>query len=78
MRKALTIAVWIVALVLIAFHASEMYSYVWNVAGGPLSETPSAVQQAAMAAYRTGMMVLFYAIGRGLTDIIKTVVPSDE
>jgi hypothetical protein len=78
MRKTLTIAVWIVALVGVAFHASEMYNYVWNVGGGPLTESPSAVQQAAMAAYRTGMMVLFYALGRGLTDTIKVTVPSDE
>ena len=78
MRKTLTIAIWIAALVGVAYHAIEMHQYVWNVGGGPLTESPSAVQQAAMAAYRTGMMVLFYALGRGLTDTIKVTVPSDE
>jgi len=78
MRKPLVFLVWIAALVGVAYHAIEMHQYVWNVGGGPLTESPSAVQQAAMAAYRTGMMVLFYALGRGLTDTIKTVVPSDE
>jgi hypothetical protein len=78
MRKALVLTVWAIVIVAAGYHGAEMYSYVWNTGGGPLTESPSAVQQAAMAAYRTGMMVLFYIIGRGLTDTIKVTVPSDE
>jgi hypothetical protein len=77
-RSFLVTLIWFVALVAIGYHAAEMHQYVWNVGGGPLTESPSAVQQAAMAAYRTGMMVLFYALGRGLTDTIKVTIPSDE
>jgi len=78
MRKTLVVIVWIAALIGVIYHASEMHMYVWNAGDGVLTESPSAVQQAAMAAYRTGMMVLFYAFGRGLTDTIKVTVPSDE
>ena len=78
MRKTLILTVWAIVIVAAAFHANEMYSYVWNTGGGPLSESPSAVQQAAMAAYRAGMMVFFYIVGRGLTDTVKATIPSDE
>ena len=71
MRKALTVLVWVVALCAVAFNGVQLADQFWNMAD-------SAPQQAAIAAYRTGMMVLFYAIGRGLTDTIKVTVPSDE
>jgi len=77
MRKPLVFLVWIAALVGVAYQAIEMHQYVWNVGGGPLTESPSAVQQAAMAAYRTGMMVLFYALGRGITDTVKVTLEPD-
>jgi hypothetical protein len=70
MRKALTVLVWVVALFAVAFNGVELADQFWNMAD-------SAPQQAAIAAYRTGMMVLFYAIGRGLTDTIKVAVPKD-
>lgn len=77
MRKPLVFLVWIAALIGVIYHASEMHMYVWNAGDGVLNESPSAVQQAAMAAYRTGMMVLFYALGRGLTDTVKVTVDPD-
>jgi hypothetical protein len=77
-RSFLVTLIWIAALIGVIYHASEMHMYVWNAGDGVLNESPSAVQQAAMAAYRTGMMVLFYALGRGLTDTIKVTIPSDE
>ena len=78
MRKALVLTVWTIVIVAAGYHAAEMFGYIWNTGSGPLSDSPSAVQQAAMAAYRTGMMVFFYIVGRGLTDTIKVTVPSDE
>ena len=77
-RSFLVTLIWFVALVAIGYHAAEMYAYIWQPDAGPLTDTPSAVQQAAMAAYRTGMMVLFYAVGRGITDSIKIITDANE
>jgi len=77
-RTFLVTLIWFVALVAIGYHASEMYAYIWQPDAGPLTDTPSAVQQAAMAAYRTGMMVFIYAAGRGITDSIKVITDSNE
>jgi hypothetical protein len=77
MRKALVLTIWTIVIVAAGYHAAEMYGYIWTAGDDLLRESPSAVQQAAMAAYRTGMMVMFYIIGRGLTDTIKVAVPKD-
>ena len=71
MRKSLVLVVWAIALFAVAFNGVELADQFWNMAD-------SAPQQAAIAAYRTGLMVLFYALGRGLTDTIKTTVPNNE
>lgn len=58
--------VWLFVLVLVGYQGNSLYQDLWGN-GLPLD---SAVQQAAISAYRTGMMVTFYAVGRALTQML--------
>jgi len=71
MCKALVLTIWAIVIVAAGCHATEMYGYIWTTGGDLLQESPSAVQQAAMAAYRTEMWF------SSMSSVVVSLTPSN-
>ena len=60
------VLLWGAVLAFAVYHGTELQKEFWDGAG-------SAPQQAAVAAYRAGMIVLCYVVGRCLSQSVKSI-----